>query len=154
LNNKVTVSWPSGINESESTGGQFSGEERVAHWWGPGDEVQHFRSGSPDKQMPTGDFQWVGVSSKYFFTAIVADSVHSSDIKIMAFKDTLFSGPDGKKDKAKRIDYDISYQYTAQGNAASFWFYTGPSKLHDLEQYNLQFQKILFPVLGWTKYFF
>jgi YidC/Oxa1 family membrane protein insertase len=42
---------------------------------------------------------------------------------------------------------------TEQGDEALFSFYTGPSKVEELKQKHLKFEKILFPVLGWTKLF-
>jgi len=94
------------------------------------------------------------VSSKYFFEAIVADTTRDADIKIISIEDTNHSAVNGKRGNIKLVNYSMSYQFTAQGSTASFWFYAGPSRYLDLKKYGLQFQKIMFPVLGWTKMFF
>jgi YidC/Oxa1 family membrane protein insertase len=154
-NSKVMVSWPSGIAESEllSSGRSSQTEERVAHYF-DGNEVEHIKSAKAEKEDFSGFFRWVGVSSKYFFEAIVADTVRDADIKIISMPDTTIALQNGKKNNTKWTNYAFSYQFTTQGNTASFWFYTGPSRYTDLKKYGLQFQKIMFPVLGWTRWFF
>ncbi len=154
-NSKVTVSWPAGIAESEMLGSGRSSqsEERVAHYC-DGTDVEHVKSNKDAKEDHSGFYKWVGVSSKYFFEAIVADTLRDADIAIISMEDTNHLVINGKKSNAKLVNYAISYQMTAQGNEANFWFYGGPSRYLDLKKYGLQFQKIMFPVLGWTKMFF
>jgi YidC/Oxa1 family membrane protein insertase len=158
-NSKVTVSWPAGIAESEMiTSGSSGGrggitEERVAHYC-DGTDVEHVKSSKDAKEDHSGFYKWVGVSSKYFFEAIVADTLRDADITIISLEDTNHLVINGKRSNTKLVNYSISYQMTTQGNTASFWFYGGPSRYMDLKKYGLEFQKIMFPVLGWTKMFF
>ncbi len=155
-NSKVTVSWPAGIAESEllTPGRSSQTEERVAHY-SDGADVEHIRFNKADeKEDVSGFYRWVGVTSKYFFEAIVADTTRDADIKIISIEDTNHSAVNGKKGNIKLVNYSMSYQFTVQGSTASFWFYAGPSRYLDLKKYGLQFQKIMFPVLGWTKMFF
>ena len=153
-NSKVTLSWPAGIAESEAQAGMGMTEERVAHY-SDGIDVWHFRSGKPSREIPPeGTIKWVGVSSKYFFTALVSDTERLANLKIIAVEDTTLGPINGKKNKMKGINYQMSYQFTAQGTTANFWLYTGPSKYLLLKQDQIQFQKILFPVLGFWKNFF
>jgi YidC/Oxa1 family membrane protein insertase len=151
-NNRLTISWPAGIIESEKKRGFYQTEERRAHYF-DGQDVQHLQSNKPYKEEASGFFRWVGVSSKYFFVAIIADTNRDADLKIIAFDDEQINDKDVKKNKIKRINYSISYQLTEQDNEAKFWFYTGPSSFKELKKVHLKFEKILFPVLGWTKYF-
>jgi YidC/Oxa1 family membrane protein insertase len=152
-NNRLTISWPAGITESEKTAGLYQSEERKAHYF-DGQNVLHVQSNKPNKEEATGLFKWIGVSSKYFFVAMVADTERDADLRIISFEEGTKTDKDGKKNKAKKINYSIYYQITVQGNEASFWIYAGPSKFKELKKNNLKFEKILFPVLGWTKIFF
>jgi YidC/Oxa1 family membrane protein insertase len=152
-NSRLTISWPSGIVESEIKSGLYQTEERKAHYF-DGQNVQHIQSNKPYKEEASGFFRWVGISSKYFFVAIIADTNRDADLKIIAFEEDKMENKDGKKNKTKRINYSINYQLTEQGNEAKFCFYTGPSKVEELKKADLKFEKILFPILGWTKIFF
>jgi YidC/Oxa1 family membrane protein insertase len=148
-NSRLTLSWPAGIVETEKKSGLYQIEQRAAHF---SDEniVEHLKSGKPLKEEKSGFYRWVGVSSKYFFEAIVADTIKDADIKIIAFDDNKETGKDGKKSKSNKINYSISYQYSVQGNETSCWFYTGPAKFFELKKHKIQFQKIMFPVYPWN----
>jgi len=150
-NSRLTISWPSGIVGNEDKKSLYQTEDRKAHYF-DGQNVQHLQFNKPYKEEVSGFFRWLGVSSKYFFVAIIADTNNDADLKIIAFDEYSTEGKDGKKNK--KINYSISYQLTEQGNEAQFCFYTGPSKAEELYNKHLKFEKILFPVLGWTKYFF
>lgn len=152
-NSRLTISWSPGIVESESKSGLYQTEERKAHYF-DGQNVQHIQSNKPYKEEPSGFYRWVGVSSKYFFIALIADSARDADLKIIAFEESKEEAKDGKKNKINKINYSISYQLTEQGDEANFYFYTGPSKVGELKKADLKFEKILFPILGWTKIFF
>ena len=150
LNNaRITISWPAGIVETEKKSGLYQIEQRAAHY-SDGNIVEHLKSGKPLKEEKSGFYRWVGVSSKYFFEAIVADTTRDADIKIIAIDDNKETGKDGKRYKSNKINYSISYQYSVQGNETSCWFYIGPSKFFELKKHKLQFQKIMFPVFPWN----
>jgi YidC/Oxa1 family membrane protein insertase len=148
-NSRITISWPSGINESEKKTGLYQTEERAAHF-SDEQEVGHIKSGKPLTEEKSGFYRWVGVSSKYFFEAIVADTIRDADIKIVALESGNETTKDGKKNKQKGINYSISYKYGAQGNEASFWFYIGPASFFELKKFKIHFEKIMFPVYPWN----
>lgn len=147
-NSIITISWPAGIIESEKKTGIYQIEQRAAHF-ADNRFVEHIKTGKPLKEEKSGFYKWVGVTSKYFFEAIVADTIRDADIKIIAFDDNKIIDKNGKKSRSKSINYSLSYKYNVQGNQASCWFYTGPAKFDELKQYNLLFTKVIFPVFPW-----
>jgi YidC/Oxa1 family membrane protein insertase len=156
-NNRLTISWLAGIFESENfnkfkSNGRFQVEERKAHYF-DGENVQHIKMNKSGKEELNGFYKWVGISSKYFFIALIADTTRDADLKIIAKEEDKTDTINRKKDKTKAINYSFSYQTTAQENSICFWFYTGPSKIKYFEKEKLKFEDILFPVLGWTKIF-
>jgi YidC/Oxa1 family membrane protein insertase len=153
-NNRLSISWLAGIFESENNKqGMYQTEERKAHYF-DGENVQHIKMNKVGKEDVSGFFKWIGISSKYFFIALVADSTRDADLKIIAIEETKKDTTNRKKDKTKAINYSLCYQTTPQENNAEFWFYAGPSKLNDLKKEKLKFEDALFPVMGWTKIFF
>ena len=83
-----------------------------------------------------------------FLVAIVSDSIADADINYKGFE--AF----GKDNKIKEINYSVNYEKTAEENEIGFWFYTGPSKYENLKNEKIKFEKVLFPVTGWTKSIF
>lgn len=153
-NNRLSISWMAGIFESENNKlGMYQTEERKAHFFN-GEIVQHIKLNKAGKEDPNGFYKWIGVTSKYFFIALVADTIRDADLKIIAMEEEKKDTINRKKDKTKYINYALHYQTTPQENKAEFWFYAGPSKLNDLKKENLKFEDALFPVMGWTKIFF
>ena len=156
-NSRITLSWPGGIQESENTKvGMYQMEYRKASF-SDGRSVGHIKTNkiaNPKNydDPPSGDERWIGVSSKYFFIAMVADSIRNADLKIKAFEEKKEEDKDGKKKKLKKINYGLSFQYSVEGNSANFWFYAGPAEYKELKKYHLQFQETLFPVLSWARY--
>ena len=148
-NSSITLSWPAGILESEKKTGIYQTEERAAHF-SDDKEVGHIKSAKSLIEEKSGFYRWVGVSSKYFFEAIIADSIRDADIKIIAFSDNNEKEINGKKNNKKTINYSISYKYNVQGNESNFWIYAGPANFNSLKKFKLNFQKILFPVYPWN----
>jgi YidC/Oxa1 family membrane protein insertase len=152
--NLLTVSWLAGIRESENTKvSMYHADEKKCHY-SNGETVEHIQMGKEGKETPSGSFRWIGVSSKYFFISLVADTVNNADLRISGTNISHETGKDGKKNNNKDIKYSMSYQYTPQSNEASFWFYAGPSEFTDLRAFKLKFEKILFPVFGFGRIFF
>jgi YidC/Oxa1 family membrane protein insertase len=153
-NNRLLISWKAGIFESENLKtGTYQTEERKAHYF-DGENVQHVKLNKTGKEDVSGFYKWIGVSSKYFFVALVADTLRDADLKIIGIEETKKDSISGKKDKTKAINYSLTYQSTLQENNAEFWLYAGPSKLMDLKGMKLKFEETLFPVIGWPKIFF
>ena len=103
-----------------------------------------------ETETATGDYKWVGVSSKYFFVAIVYDKDEDADISIKGFRQS--NELINKKDNA--LNYQLSYTKIADNNEEIFWFFIGPNDYKELKKYNLAFEQNLFPVLSWSKYLF
>ena len=153
---KVTVGWAGGIEDSEASqdvpfGGTI--DKRRAHY-SDGRGVNHFEMNKKGKEQPSGTFRWVGVSSKYFFVALVADSLRDADITIEGRNAAKPSGSSKGKDKDIDIDYSIYYKADAPSSEVNDWIYAGPSKVGELSRHGLKFEKTLFPVLSWARYIF
>ena len=144
---RVKVSWESGIEESEKGRNANNSEKRCVHYYN-GENVNHISLKKEGKGGTTGQCKWIGITSKYFFVAIVSDSIADADINYKGFE--AF----GKDNKIKEINYSVNYEKTAEENEIGFWFYTGPSKYENLKNEKIKFEKVLFPVTGWTKSIF
>jgi YidC/Oxa1 family membrane protein insertase len=143
---RVKLSWNTGIVESENVGGNNKNqpEIRKAHFYN-GETVQHIQMDKEDTETSTGNMKWVGISSKYFMLALVNDTINDADITIKGVINNEI------KKKKENINYQISYEKTADENEAKFWIYAGPNQYKRLNDYNLQFEKVLFPVTSWWK---
>jgi len=157
VNQKVTVGWVGGIEDSEASqdvpfGGTI--DKRRAHY-SDGRSVNHFEMSKRGKEEPSGSYRWVGVSSKYFFVALVADSLRDADIVIEGWN-AAKSSQGASKGKDKNIDIDYSVYYKADATASEIrdWIYAGPGKVGELSRHGLKFEKTLFPVLSWARYIF
>jgi YidC/Oxa1 family membrane protein insertase len=152
--NRLTLSWFAGIHESEQNKiGFYTTEERKVHYAG-NKSVSHIKA---TKLPPTnyenpesGTYRWIGITSKYFFIGVVAETSKDADLKVIAFEDKKKEQKDGKKDNVKRINYSFNFQYTEESDSALFWLYAGPAKYKVLKSYHLEFEQILFPVLSWV----
>lgn len=144
---RVKVSWESGIEESEKGNNANNSERRSIHYYN-GENVSHVSLKKEGKGGTTGQCKWIGITSKYFFVAIVSDLIADADINYKGFDVTR------KDNKIKEINYSVNYEKTAEENEIGFWFYTGPSKYENLKSEKIKFEKVLFPVTGWTKSIF
>lgn len=147
-NKKVILGWKGGIEESESgTGTSMArlAEKRRAHY-SDGKTVQHMEMNKEKTEDPSGKYRWVGMSSKYFFVSIVSEELSDADLIIKG------NEVSGYNEKNKEINYSVSYEKMAEDNEVEGWIYAGPSKVGELSEYGLKFDKILFPVLGWPRY--
>lgn len=145
---KIEIGWNGGIEESEKAKA-MQPEIRTAHY-SDGKSSQHIQMNKEDSETITGNYKWVGITSKYFFVGIVSDKEKDADITIKSFrqKNELIN----KKDNS--INYSISFSTISDENKEEFWFFIGPNDYDELKKYNLSFDNNLFPVLGWTKYIF
>lgn len=144
---RVKVSWESGIEESEKGNNANNSERRSIHYYN-GENVSHVSLKKEGKGGTTGQCKWIGITSKYFFVAIVSDLIADADINYKGFDVTR------KDNKITEINYSVNYEKTAEENEIGFWFYTGPSKYENLKSEKIKFEKVLFPVTGWTKSIF
>ena len=154
---KVRVGWAGGIEDSEASqdipfGGTI--DKRRAHY-SDGRSVNHFEMNKRGKEEPSGSYRWAGMSSKYFFIALVADSLRDADIVIEGRNAAAKQqGSSKEKDKNQEIDYSVYYGADAPSGEVNDWIYAGPSKVGELSRHNLKFEKTLFPVLSWARYIF
>jgi YidC/Oxa1 family membrane protein insertase len=151
---KVTVGWAGGIEDSEASNDvPFGGtiDKRRAHY-SDGRSVDHFEMSKRGKEEPSGNFRWVGVSSKYFFVALVADSLRDADIVIEGRNAARPSG--SPKDKDVDINYSVYYKADATTSEVCDWIYAGPGKVGELSRHGMKFEKTLFPVLSWVRHIF
>ena len=146
---RVSVGWNSGIVESEKDLNSRSPQEQLKVHYYDGDAVQHISMKKEGTEETTGFYKWIGITSKYFFLNIVTDSTSDADLTIKGFE-----APKIGNEKIGKVNYALTYQKTADKSSDDYWFYAGPTKLQELKQYDLKFEKILFPVLGWPKVFF
>lgn len=144
---RITLGWKCGIEESEENVGKTQINKNIIHY-SNGQTVQHLVMNKDNREETTGLYKWIGITSKYFFAAIINDSIYDSDILI-----------DGKKiseinSKQNTINYSFEIQKTAEKRKEFYTIYAGPTKRKELIKYNENFEKVLFPVIGWTKMFF
>jgi len=145
---KVEMSWDCGVEESEKSKA-MQPEIRTAHY-SDGKNSQHLQFTKEEKENSSGLYKWAGVTSKYFFIAIVNESNKDADINISSFKvaDEIVN----KKNNA--INYKFSYTTMADNQKEIFWIFAGPNDYNELKKYNLAFENNLFPVLSWAKWLF
>lgn len=143
---RVKLDWNTGLVESENVNGKNKNqpEIRKAHFYN-GETVQHLQMDKEETETSTGNMKWVGITSKYFMLAIVNDTLNDADIAVKGIINN-----ENKKIKTD-INYQISYEKTADENTAKFWIYAGPNQYQTLKQYGLQFEKVLFPVTSFWK---
>ncbi|MDR0305705.1 MAG: membrane protein insertase YidC [Chitinispirillales bacterium] len=147
---KVTLGWKGGIEESEkSQGGMFDQTERRRAHYSDGRSANHIEMSKKGTEEPSGAYRWVGMSSKYFFVSVVADKIYDADIRI--------EGRNVSKnpyDKNSEINYAIFLQKQATSNEINASIYAGPNKIQELSQHNLGFEKTMFPVLSFARHIF
>jgi len=148
---KVTTGWVGGIEEPEGAQdlpfGQMM-DRRRAHY-SNGKTADHLEMTKKGAEEPSGMFRWIGMSSKYFFIALVAEELSDADLRI----EGRLAGR-GSNAKEQVIDYSVYYQIQAEGNEINDWIYAGPNGIKELAQHGLKFEKALFPVLSWARHIF
>jgi YidC/Oxa1 family membrane protein insertase len=147
----VMVGWNGGIAESEqeSSSRQSSYLVRNMHLF-DGKNVSHLMSKKAEKIQESGYYKWIGLTSKYFLVAMIADSVRDADITIESFEEDSPGDNAGKK-KARVFNYRFRSQRFAGGNTESYSLYVGPSQYGSLKGQSVKLEKVLFS--GW-KWFF
>ncbi|MDR2577746.1 MAG: membrane protein insertase YidC [Chitinispirillales bacterium] len=150
---KVTIGWAGGIGDAEGERNMpFGGniDKRRAHY-SDGYTVNHFEMRRRGVESPSGLFRWVGMSSKYFFVAVVADRMSDADIKIEA-RDVTVRPPNQRPSREVDIDYSVFYQFEAESSEVESWIYAGPGRIGEMSRHDMKFEKTLFPVLSWARH--
>jgi YidC/Oxa1 family membrane protein insertase len=144
---KVGVGWLGGIAESEGQSGKASAYDmRKVHLF-DGKNVSHIAEKKAHKSEESGYFKWVGLTSKYFLTALVSDAVRDGDVELeaVALKDE--AAGDATKKRVSLIDYRLMWQRFAAADTETYEIYVGPSSLRDLKAQGIKLEKVLFG--GW-----
>jgi YidC/Oxa1 family membrane protein insertase len=146
----LTVGCEAGITESEKTTNSRSAQydRRKVHFYDR-KNVEHYTNKKEESEERTGFYKWIGVTSKYFFSAIIAEKARDADIRIVSFKeqDTI----EGKGKVVEDINYGYELQRTAESNTEKYLLYIGPSKITELKKLDIKLQKVLFG--GWKIFF-
>ena len=140
---RITLGWFCGIQESEKNIQKNMAEKITIHL-SNGESIQHFNHSKSETENPSGRFDWIGVTSKYFFICLNNDSLIDSDLKYESF-DPLHN---------KQFNYKFSVSRNAETQTEKFSIYAGPTERKELKKYDKQYEKVLFPVIGWTRYLF
>jgi YidC/Oxa1 family membrane protein insertase len=145
----ITVGWKCGITESENQNSHLpaaSGvsEPRIVHVF-DSKNVAHIQLKKVEKEEETGFFEWAGITSKYFFVAMVADSIKNTDLLIESYDATIID-EQGKRGSFL-LDYGFQLRRSGEGAKESFWIYAGPSKFLLVKSFHKKFEKVLFS--GW-----
>ena len=140
---RMSIGWYCGIEESEKIKQKNQIEKEIIHLFN-GNNVQHLIMKKEGKEETTGRYKWIGVTSKYFFIALNNDSLTDTDIKIETINEN----------KEKSFNYKIEISKIAEKQEEQIKLYTGPKKRDELKKFNNSYEKVLFPVIGWTKVFF
>jgi len=148
---KVTTGWAGGIEEPVGDENLPFGQimdRRRAHY-SDGKRAYHLEMKKKGSEDPSGTYRWVGMSSKNFFVALVAQEESDADLRIEGRVAGKIPGT-----KEQMIDYSIYYQTEAKSNELNDWIYAGPNGIKELAQHKLKFEKTLFPVLSWARHIF
>ncbi|KMQ51827.1 Inner membrane protein translocase component YidC, long form [Chitinispirillum alkaliphilum] len=147
---KVGIGWLGGINEPEASNGGIGApaEQRRVHYYN-GNTVQHMRMSREGTEESSGRYKWIGTTSKYFFINLISDSVRDMDVTINAFETER---RDANNNKIEEINYSLKLNTFAESNRLSNFIYAGPTDYRELRSHESNYEKVLFPVLGWTRH--
>jgi YidC/Oxa1 family membrane protein insertase len=145
----LTVGWECGIAESEWKSGDRSAQydRRKAHFY-DGSSVERVESKKPESKQQTGSYRWIGVSSKYFLVAMIAEEEGSADVEVDAFRDTVSV----EDEKSKNLNYAISMTRMVDDTEESYRIYAGPMRIGELRDVGIKLEKVLYG--GWRWFFF
>jgi YidC/Oxa1 family membrane protein insertase len=141
---RISLGWYCGIIESEKNQ-QKNTMERIKIHLSNGESVQHTIMNKEGSDDQSGRFEWLGITSKYFFIALNNDSIIDSDIHFETIKSAA---------KDKNYNYKLQVSRMAEKQQENFSLYAGPNERYELKKYNKKYEQILFPVIGWTRIFF
>ena len=143
---RIGFGWLCGIKESEDQQQKNMYNKKTVHYFNS-ESVEHLVMKKEAKEEPSGRYKWLGITSKYFFVAINQEKNDDADLKIESFTEKS-----DKKDK--QYNYRLEMSKIADNNEETFFIYAGPTKREELKKFNLKYEKIMFPVIGWGKIFF
>ena len=143
-NRKITYGWKPGVSESEySAKPSKTNPLKTDLHYSDGKTVYIENKKAGETEDLSGNYNWIGVSSKYFLISMVTDTLSNPD-----FKFTAFALP-GIDPKQSRINYSLQVSHVATSDMDSIWCYTGPTQIDILKQYHVMFEKVLFKGYAW-----
>lgn len=146
---KVYVGWDGGITESEEYAGQKETKRpgysnaRVVHI-SDGKGVQHIQHKKVEKDVETGFYQWIGVTSKYFLAGIIAEEAADVELSIVSEREATEGDAEKKKVSAEELNYAIGIIRASDDTTLSYSLYAGPSQLEALKAHDVALEKALF----------
>jgi YidC/Oxa1 family membrane protein insertase len=143
---RIGFGWFCGIKESEKQQQRNMYNKKTVHYYN-NESVEHLVLKKIAKEEPSGRYKWLGITSKYFFIAINQEKNDDADLKIESFVEN-------RDKKNKQYNYKLEMSKIADNNVETFFIYAGPTKRDELKKFNLKYEKIMFPVLGYGKIFF
>ena len=146
---RVTVGWLGGIEESEKSAGGIGApvEQRRVHFF-DGNSVSHIK----ESDELSGRYKWLGTTSKYFFINLISENVREKELYINSFE--IENKDESSNKTVKETVFSLSYHTFAESNRLNNFIFAGPTSYSELSSHGELFEKILFPVLGWTRVFF
>lgn len=147
---KVTVGWNAGMAESDKEKGRMANySQRILHVF-DGKNILHETAKKEKKTEETGYYSWLGITSKYFLIALVAEKIKDADLKYESYEVISKNNYEKtKKKKQKNYNFKFSFSRFANGSQENYWIYAGPSKLTELKKYDRHLQKALFKGYAW-----
>jgi len=140
---RLSFLWNPGIKETENLLQKNSPTKKVLHI-ASNDNMQHIVMKKGEKEGPiAGNYNWIGITSKYFLLALNNEKEGECDLKYEA-----------REVNKKEINYAIEINRMAENRVEEFSIYAGPTRRAELKKYAQKYEKVLFPVTGWTKIFF
>ncbi len=162
---KVYVGWDGGITESEEREGKKEKQQRgvqnarVVHL-SDGKGVQHVQHKKIEKDVETGFYQWIAVTSKYFLNGIVSEEAGDVEMSIVSRKESGAEKKEDGKSSPDDLNYAIGLIRASDDTSLQYTLYAGPSQLEALKGQDVGLEKALFGSPegtfshGFSKFFF
>jgi len=140
----LRIAWPCGIEESEWKSGDKSVQydARKAHIY-DGADVEHLQIKKEAQEERSGSYEWVGVTSKYFLIALIAEGARDGEVVVRAFADSLTE----INRKAQLYNHAISLSRTCDDQQVHYRVYAGPMQIQRLRAEGVKLEKVLYG--GW-----
>jgi YidC/Oxa1 family membrane protein insertase len=140
----ITVGWLCGVRESEEPTGSSSDQynRMKAHLFS--NAVEHIDMKKPANEENSGQYRWIGITSKYFLVALIPQGIRDADVTIAGFEDPRFKGG-----KTVKINYGISLKRVCDEAVEEYDIYAGPAQIQELRQQKQKLEKVLYGGWAW-----
>jgi YidC/Oxa1 family membrane protein insertase len=139
----VTLGWRCGVRESEEPTGSSSDQynRMKAHLYS--NDVEHIDMKKPNKEESSGQYRWIGITSKYFLVALIPQKIRDADASITGVEDLRF-----KNAKGMKMNYGITLKRVCEDTRETYILYAGPAQIQELRRQKDKLEKVLFG--GWS----